>query len=119
MVTLVLELKPTQYTEVRFVSFLSGGFITAILVNPLERKLTKRTSVQCKKLRFDKVVSGKRYYFRDTKDFLVLSGDFHQSLTDKIRKPKKYFVITSDQNLSKLIFVQNLLCALCLLRFSS
>ena len=27
-------------------SFLSGGFITAIVVNPPERKLAKRTSVQ-------------------------------------------------------------------------
>ena len=35
-----------QCTEVRFASFLSGGFITAIIVNPLERKLAKRTSVQ-------------------------------------------------------------------------
>jgi predicted CDP-diglyceride synthetase/phosphatidate cytidylyltransferase len=32
---------------VRFVSFLSGGFITAIVVNSPERKLAKRTSVQC------------------------------------------------------------------------
>ena len=32
-------------TEVRFTSFLSGGFITAIVVNPPERKLAKRTSV--------------------------------------------------------------------------
>ena len=30
-----------HYTEVRFVSFLSGGFITAILVNPSETKLAK------------------------------------------------------------------------------
>ena len=35
-----------QCTEVRFASFFSGGFITAIVVNPLERRLTKRTSVQ-------------------------------------------------------------------------
>ena len=28
-----------------FASFLSGGFITALVVNPAERKLTKRTSV--------------------------------------------------------------------------
>ena len=33
-------------TEVRFASFLSGGFITAKVVNPPERKLAKRTSVQ-------------------------------------------------------------------------
>ena len=34
-------------TEVRFAIFLSSGFITAIVVNPPERKLAKRTSVQC------------------------------------------------------------------------
>jgi hypothetical protein len=32
---------------VRFASFFSGGFIIAIVVNPLERKLTKSTSVRC------------------------------------------------------------------------
>ena len=36
-----------QCTEVRFASFLSGVFITAIVVNPLESNLKKRTSVQC------------------------------------------------------------------------
>ena len=35
-----------QCTEVHFVSFFSGGFINAIVVNPPERKLAKRTSVQ-------------------------------------------------------------------------
>ena len=35
-------------TEVRFASFLSDGFITAIVVNPPERKLAKRTSVYCR-----------------------------------------------------------------------
>ena len=35
----------TQCTKVRFVSLLSGGFITAIVVNPPERKLAKHTSV--------------------------------------------------------------------------
>ena len=36
--------------EVRYASFFSSGFITAIVVNPLERKLAKRTShdaVEC------------------------------------------------------------------------
>ena len=33
-------------TEVHFASFLSGELITAIVVNPPERKLTKHTSVQ-------------------------------------------------------------------------
>ena len=35
-----------QRTEMRFASFLSGGFITVTVVNQPERKLTKRTSVQ-------------------------------------------------------------------------
>ena len=34
-------------TEVRFASFVSGGFIIAIVVNPPERNLAKRTSVAC------------------------------------------------------------------------
>ena len=34
------------HTEVRFASFFSGRFITAIIVNPPERRLAKRTSVQ-------------------------------------------------------------------------
>jgi hypothetical protein len=35
---------------VRFASFLSGGFITAIVVNSRESKLAKRTSVHCAKV---------------------------------------------------------------------
>ena len=35
-----------QCTEVQFASFFSGGFVTAIIVNPPERKMTIRTSVQ-------------------------------------------------------------------------
>ena len=34
-----------QSTEVRFASLLSGRFITAIVGNPPERKLAKRTAV--------------------------------------------------------------------------
>ena len=34
-----------HYTEVQFASFFSGGFITAIVVNPPERRLVKCTSV--------------------------------------------------------------------------
>ena len=38
-----------HFTEMRFASFLSGAFITAIVVNPPEKKLAKRTSVHlCK-----------------------------------------------------------------------
>ena len=37
----------SQCTDVRFAIFLSGGFITAIVVNPLERNLAKPTFVQC------------------------------------------------------------------------
>ena len=38
-------------TEVRFASLLSGGFITAIVVNSPKRKLTKRTSVRWRVIR--------------------------------------------------------------------
>ena len=38
---------PRHCTEVRFAGFFSGGFITAIVVNPPERKLAKRISVYC------------------------------------------------------------------------
>ena len=34
-------------TDVRFASLLYGGFITAIVINPPESKLAKRTSVRC------------------------------------------------------------------------
>ena len=36
-----LVMKKLQCTEVRFASFLSSRFITAIVVNPTERKLAK------------------------------------------------------------------------------
>ena len=39
-------------TEVCFASFLSGGFITATVVNPPERKLAKCTSVLWFKLKY-------------------------------------------------------------------
>ena len=35
------------YTEMRFAIFLSGCFITVIVVNPPEKKLAKRTTVNC------------------------------------------------------------------------
>ena len=35
-----------QYIGLSLAKFLTGGFITAIVVNPPERKLAKRTSVQ-------------------------------------------------------------------------
>ena len=40
-------LNSNQCIEVRFDSFLSGGFTTMAVLNPPERKLAKRTSVQC------------------------------------------------------------------------
>ena len=36
-----------QFTEVHFASFLSGGFTSAmVVINPTEKKLAKRISVQ-------------------------------------------------------------------------
>ena len=43
---ITLFIMPTQCTEMRFSSFLSGGFTMAV-INPPERKLAKRTSVHC------------------------------------------------------------------------
>jgi hypothetical protein len=40
------ETNYSQGTEVPFATFLSGGFTTMAVINPLETKLTKRTSVQ-------------------------------------------------------------------------
>ena len=39
------NIRCTQCTEVQFASFFSGGFITAIVVNPPERRLAKHTFV--------------------------------------------------------------------------
>ena len=66
-----------QCTEVHFASFLSGGFITAIVVNPPERKLAKRTSVQWYNFLFDNIFSCFRMsfsYFRTS--FPVLECHF-------------------------------------------
>ena len=38
--------RAVQCTEVLFDSFLSGGFTTMAVINPPERKLAKRTTVQ-------------------------------------------------------------------------
>ena len=43
-------------TEVHFASFLSGGFITAIVVSSPKRKLAKRTSVHCGMLQISNTV---------------------------------------------------------------
>ena len=39
-------------TEVRFATFLSGGFTTIAVINPPERKLEKRTTVHCRHSQF-------------------------------------------------------------------
>ena len=41
-----------QCTEVHFDSLFSGGFTTMAVINPPERKLTKRTSVQWGEITF-------------------------------------------------------------------
>jgi hypothetical protein len=56
-----LELETGKITEVRFASLLSGGFITAIIVNPPERKLAKCTSVQCTAVSAAKVLPSTLY----------------------------------------------------------
>ena len=49
----LVHLVTQRCTEVRFANFLSGGFITVIVVNPPEEKLKKRTSVRCFKSLLD------------------------------------------------------------------
>ena len=46
----VSSLSPAHYTEVRFASFLSGGFSNMAVINQPERKLAKHTSVHRRKL---------------------------------------------------------------------
>ena len=36
-----------HFTEVRFASFLSSGFTTMAVINPMEKRLAKRISVDC------------------------------------------------------------------------
>ena len=38
---------PLHCTEVRFASFLSGGFTTMVVINPSDWKLANCTSVHC------------------------------------------------------------------------
>ena len=51
------------HTEMRFSSFLSGGFLTAIVVNPPERNLAKRTSVHWADGTNDSLTKCRIYYF--------------------------------------------------------
>ena len=44
---MIIEIHFIECTEVQFANFFSGGFITTIVVNSLERKLAKHTSVRC------------------------------------------------------------------------
>ena len=39
--------RPPHCTEVRFASFLSGGFATIAVMNPQEKRWEKRTFVHC------------------------------------------------------------------------
>ena len=42
-----------QLTDVHFASLLSSGFTTMAVINPPERKLAKRTNVQCPSWNFE------------------------------------------------------------------
>ena len=68
---------PSHFTNVRFASFLSGGFITAIVVNSPERKLEKRTSVDCSdsqySLEADSAQDSDLAHFLEMENFLRLS----------------------------------------------
>jgi hypothetical protein len=62
-----------QCSEVHFASFLSGGFITAIVVYPPERKLAKRTSVQFIKLYNS--APGKGTFLSESTDVFVITSN--------------------------------------------
>ena len=63
-----ITFKTLDCKEVRFVSFLSGGLNTAIVVNPPEGKLSKPTLVDCYKLvNFDMITSYRNTYYILTK----------------------------------------------------
>ena len=65
-----------QCTEVRFFSFFSGGFITAIVVNLPEKKLAKRISEQW---------STKGQSIRPNPKFFTIFTWFHQKWISKVR----------------------------------
>ena len=57
----------------RFVSLLSGGFTTIAVINPPERKLAKRISVQCAK-KFTQCSRGLFY----SKRYAILSFPYYR-----------------------------------------
>ena len=68
------------YTEVHFASFLSGEFITAVVVNPPERKLAKRTSVDYYVL-LGNCTPGNNRHFHQTKNAVA-----HDPIRDRVCK---------------------------------
>ena len=60
---IVISSYSVQCTEVRFASFLSGGFTTVAVINPPEKKLANRTSVQWLKLSLTILVVSKIFCF--------------------------------------------------------
>ena len=68
-----------QCTEVRFSSFFSGGFITAIVVNPPERQLAKRTSVHCTAAKLPKYVAALVVTYLNTCPVLMPTYSFRRN----------------------------------------
>ena len=54
--TNTVNLRAVDRTEVRFASFLSGGFTTRAVINPPEKKLANRTSVDWSTIQFWKLM---------------------------------------------------------------
>ena len=100
--------------EVRFASFFSGGFITAIVVNLPERKLAKSTSVHCEKAtKFEKIslwfwrlLSKSADLSKQEEDFFKFLWLFQKSWTLFTINPYNKFFLSWVQNFWKFPFFQ-------------
>ena len=80
-----------QCTEVRFASFLSGGFTTMTVINPLERKLAKHISQQYVSVdqRAGRNLNG--FSFRFFEIFCKVSNQKLYTVRMKFRRKSRFF----------------------------
>ena len=69
-----------------FFSFFSGGFITAIVVNPPERKLAKRTSVECAGAPDDFTIFFSNFFFQSFAHLYTETYDGSMNATEFARR---------------------------------
>ena len=80
---------PMECTQVDFASFIAGGFTTITVINPPERKLAKRISVEC--------LMGKRTLSAGKCFYLIKSSIFIEKIANLLHiftlKSLKYFFL--------------------------